>query len=80
MRTQRQSLSRHSFAQKDSKFSLFNGGGLAAKLCSTLSTPWTAVHQASLSVGFSSQEYWSGWSFPSPGDHPDPGIKLESSA
>ena len=46
------SSSRHSFAQKDSKFSLFNGGGLAAKLCLTLATPWTVVYQASLSVGF----------------------------
>ena len=25
--------------------------------------------------GFSRQEYWSGLSFPSPGDLPDPGIK-----
>ena len=30
--------------------------------------------QASLSMGFSRQEYWSGWPFPSPGDFPDPGI------
>ena len=29
-------------------------------------TPWTAVHQASLSMGFSRQEYWSGLPFPSP--------------
>ena len=26
-------------------------------------------------MGFSRQEYWSGVSFPSPGDLPDPGIK-----
>ena len=38
-------------------------------------TPWTAVHQASLSVEFSRQEYWSGLPFPSPGNLPDPGIK-----
>ena len=24
-------------------------------------TPWTAVHQAPLSMGFSRQEYWSGF-------------------
>ena len=24
-------------------------------------TPWTVAHQAPLSVGFSRQEYWSGW-------------------
>ena len=26
-------------------------------------------------MGFSRQEYWSGWPFPSPGDLPDPGIE-----
>ena len=39
-------------------------------------TPWTVAHHAPLSMGFSRQEYWSGLSFPSPGDLPDPGIKL----
>ena len=29
-------------------------------------TPWTAAHQAPLSVGFSRQEFWSGLPFPSP--------------
>ena len=37
-------------------------------------------HQAPLSMGFSKQEYWSGLSFPSPGDLPDPGIESRSSA
>ena len=36
--------------------------------------------QVPLSVGFSRQEYWSGLSFPSPGDLPDPGMEPESSA
>ena len=31
-----------------------------------LATPWTAAHQAPLSVGFSRQEYWSGVPLPSP--------------
>ena len=31
--------------------------------------PGTAVYQASLSMGFSRQEYWSGLPFPSPVDH-----------
>ena len=31
-------------------------------------------------MGFSRQEYWSGLSFPSPGDLPDPGIKPRSLA
>ena len=29
-------------------------------------TPWTVAHQAPLSMGFSRQEYWSGFLFPSP--------------
>ena len=41
-------------------------------------TPWTVAHQAPLSMGFSRQEYWSGLSFPSPGDLLDPGIKPTS--
>ena len=43
-------------------------------------TPWTVAHQASLSMGFSRQEYWSGLPFPSPEDLSDPGIKLISPA
>ena len=31
-----------------------------------LATPWTAAHQAPLSMGFSRQEYWSGVPMPSP--------------
>ena len=42
--------------------------------------PWTVVYQASLSTGFSRQEYWNGWPFPSPGDLPDPGIEPRSHA
>jgi len=38
-------------------------------------TPWTVVYQAPLSMGFSRQEYWSGFPFPPPGDLPGPGIK-----
>ena len=41
-------------------------------------TPWTVAHQLPLSVGFSRQEYWSGKSFPSPGDLPNPGIEPRS--
>ena len=43
-------------------------------------TPWTVAHQAPPSMEFSRQEYWSGLPFPSPGDLPNPGIKLESPA
>ena len=41
-------------------------------------TPWTVAHQALFSMGFPRQEYWSELLFPSPGDLPDPGIKLGS--
>ena len=41
-------------------------------------TPWTVARQAPLSMGFSRQEYWSGFPFPSPGDLPDPGVKPAS--
>ena len=35
-------------------------------------TPWTVARQASLSMGFSRQEYWSGLLFPSPGGSSQP--------
>ena len=37
--------------------------------------PWTVAHQASLSMGFSRQEDWSGLPHTPPGYIPDPGIK-----
>ena len=52
-----------------------SGGSLVAKLCPTLGSPWTVARQASLSMGFSRQEYWSGLPFPSPGDCPNSWIK-----
>ena len=36
-----------------------------AQSCPTLATPWTAAYQASPSMGFSSQKYWSGVPLPS---------------
>ena len=38
-------------------------------------TLWTVAHQALLSMGFSRQEYWSGFPCPLPGDLPDPGTQ-----
>ena len=43
-------------------------------------TPWTVDHQASPSMGFSRQEYWSRLPFPSPGYLPNPGIESGSPA
>ena len=42
--------------------------------------PWTVARQAPLSMGFPRQEYWSGLSFPSPGDLSNPGIEPRSPA
>ena len=40
--------------------------------------PWTVACQAPLPMEFSRQVYWSGVSFPTPADLPDPGIELTS--
>ena len=44
-------------------------------MSSSFVTPWTVVHQAPLSMGFPSQEYWSGLPFSPPADLSDPEIK-----
>ena len=49
--------------------------GLVTKSCPTLEILWTVGHQASLSMAFYRQEYWSWLTFPSPGDLPHPRIK-----
>ena len=41
-------------------------------------TPWTAAHQAPLSIGFLRQEYHIGLLFPPPGDLLDPGMEPKS--
>ena len=41
---------------------------------------YTVAYQTPPSMGFSRQEYWSGWPFPSPGDLPSPGIEPGSPA
>ena len=52
-----------------------------AQLCTTLCDPMDCIaNQASPSMGFSRQEYWSGLLFPSPGDLPDLGIEPRSLA
>ena len=47
-------------------------------LVQLFATPWTVAQQASPSMGFSRQEYWSGLPFPSPGALPNPGIEPRS--
>ena len=51
-----------------------------AQSCSTLCDPMDLAYQASPSMGFSRQEYWSGLPFPSPGNLPNPGIEPGSPA
>ena len=48
--------------------------------CPTLCDTMDSAYQASPSMGFSRQEYWSGLPFPSPGDPPNPGIEPGSPA
>ena len=47
-------------------------------LSDSFATPWTVVHQVSLSIGFPGQEYWSGLPFPAPGNLPDTVTEPES--
>ena len=49
-----------------------------AQSCLTLCDPWTVAHQASLSMGFSRREYWSGLPSSSQRDLPIPGIEPPS--
>ena len=53
---------------------------LVARLYLTLCDPMSVAHQAPLSMGLSSQEYWSGLPFPSPEDLSDPGNEPSSPA
>ena len=46
----------------------------------SVATPWTVALQASLSLGFSRQECWSGLPFPSPGGLPHAGVEPASPA
>ena len=60
--------------------------GIDDSVCAVLSyfsvqlfaAPWTVAHQAPLSMGFSRQEYWSGFPCPPSGDLPNTGIKPSS--
>ena len=68
----------------DSTFKIFSELPYSTKCKRTFSrvqlfvTPWTVAHQGPLFMGFSRQEYWSGLSFPPPGDLLDPSIKPRS--
>ena len=53
---------------------------LVLQSCPTLCNPIDCSPQASLSMGFPRQEYWSILPFPSPRDIPDPGSEFRSPA
>ena len=59
---------------------IFCFGCLVAKLVWLFCDPMNCSPQASLSVGFSQHEYWSGLPFPSPGNLNNPGVEPESPA
>ena len=54
----------HTYMCNNTYISMY-GDGLVTKSCPTLVTPWTVACEASLSMGFFRQEYWSGLPFPS---------------
>ena len=63
------------------KWLSWDGHATSLQSCLTLCNPVDySPPGSSLSMEFSRQEYWSGWPFPSPGDLPNPGIKLRSLA
>ena len=53
---------------------------VCAQRVQRFATPWTVAHQVALSMQFSRQEHWSGFSIPPPKDLPCPGIKPKSPA
>ena len=59
-------------------FYLFYDYAKLLQSCPSLCNPMDVTHQVPLSVESPRQEYRSGLPFPSPGDLPDPGIKLRS--
>ena len=61
-------------------FSIHKSESEITQSCTTLCDPMGWNYQATLSMGFSRQAYWSGLLFPSPGDLPDPGIEPRSPA
>ena len=53
---------------------------LVTQSCPTLCDPMDCSPPGSSAKEFSRQRYWSGLSFPSPGDLPDPGMESVSPA
>ena len=67
-------------SHQDNSQPVFCSAAAVLSCVQLVATPWTLVHLAPLSMGFSRQEYWSGLLFPPPGDLPNPEIKPGSPA
>ena len=79
-RLSRKELLKNAFQGMEDKRCKIGKKELVTQSCPTLASSWSVAHQASLSMGFSRPEYWSGQPFHSPGDLPDPRIKPGSPA
>ena len=58
----------------------WKGKGKLLSRVQLFTTPWTAAHQAPLSMGFSRQEYWSGLPFPGAGVGSAEGMQIKTFA
>ena len=63
---------------KEEILSLWTACMLSHSVVSDSAISWTVTCQAPLSMGFSSQEYWSELPFPPPEDLPNPGMESVS--
>ena len=72
-------LKRHeNMSTKDLHKNVHSGVCMLSRFSPISLWPWTVAHQGLPSMGFSSQEYWSGLPCPSPGDLANQGIKPRS--
>ena len=68
----------HTIIDGDQQFRSMNFFVCVSSIVFNSVTPWTVANQASLSMGFFRQEYWSRLPFPPPGDLPNLGIEPTS--
>ena len=57
---------------------LISYGAQSLSCVQFFAAPWTVAHQVPLSMEFSSQKYWNGLPFATPGDLPKAGIEPSS--
>ena len=76
----RDGLCRESLENTDCCFKVFCCCLVTKSCLRSFVIPWTIARQHPLYMGLSGREYWSGLSFPSLGQVPDPGVEPPSSA